>query len=125
MLLTSARSLAASTASEIRRLKPATVYILGPESAIDATVAAKIAALGTKVVRVAATDRYAMASRVATIGVGLARARGVKVDTAYLVNGLDYPDAYVTSPLTIKTSRPILCASRETLPPRRSRRCRR
>ncbi len=117
ILLTSAHSLAASTSAEIKRLKPATVYVLGPTSAIDAVVASRIAALGTKVVRVTGADRYATASRAATIGVGLARGRGVAVDTAYVVNGLDFPDAYATAPITIKTSRPILGASLKSLPP--------
>jgi putative cell wall-binding protein len=116
VLLASAHVLPSCTAAEIKRLKPGVVYILGSTWSIDSKVAAAIQALGPRVVRVTGADRYALASRVATIGVGLARSRGVAVDTAYLVNGLDYPDAFATSALAVKSSRPILCASAVSLP---------
>jgi len=116
VLLASAHVLPACTASEIKRLHPKVVYVLGSTWAVDSKVAAAIQALGPKVVRVTGADRYALASRVATMGVSLARARGAVVDTAYLVNGQDYPDAFATSALTMKSSRPILCASAVSLP---------
>ncbi len=121
VLLTPAHTLSAATAAEIKRLKPAKVYVMGSTSAIDNVVASKIAALGTKVVRVSGADRYATASRAATMGAGLARERGLAVDTAYIVNGADFPDAYATAPITIKTGRPILCASVTSLPRSTSR----
>lgn len=116
VLLSSGASLPASTSAEIKRLKPTTVYVLGPTTVISNTVAYKIAALGPKIVRLSASDRYAMASRVATLGVSLSRSAGKSVDTAYLVNGLDFPDAFATSPITVRTSRPIVCASARTVP---------
>jgi putative cell wall-binding protein len=116
ILLTPAHSLPASTAAEIVRLKPAKVYVMGSPSVIDATVASRIASLGAKVVRIKGPDRYATASIAATTGVNAAKARGVAVDTAYVVNGLDYVDAYATSPITVKTSRPILLAAPKYLP---------
>jgi hypothetical protein len=116
VLLTSAHSLAASTTAEIKRLKPATVYVLGSASVVDDAVAAKIAALGPKVVRLSGADRYATASMAATTGVTLARNRGMTVDTAYLVTGADFPDAFAASPVVVKTGRPILCATATGLP---------
>ena len=116
VLLTPAHLLASSTAAEIRRLKPATVYVLGSTTVIDANVASKIAALGPKVVRLSGVDRYAIASRVATVGVRLARSQGVNPDTAYIVTGVDFPDAFAVSPITVHTSRPILCATVTSLP---------
>ncbi len=116
VLLASARALPPATAAEIKRLQPKTVYVLGSTTTINSSVYAAIAALGPKVVRLQAPDRYALASRIATTGVAIARERGVAVDTAYLVNALDYPDAYATSPVTMKTSRPILGASSRSLP---------
>jgi putative cell wall-binding protein len=115
VLLTAAHSLPAATTAEIRRLKPEVVYLLGSTWAVDATVSSRIAALGPEVVRVVGADRYAMAAREATLGVALARARGQVVDTAYLVSGLDFPEAFAASSIAAKTSRPIVCSSSKAI----------
>ena len=97
VLLTPAHSLATSTAAEIKRLRPrlSTCWARRQPSTTRSRPSSRP---GTKVVRVGGYDRYVMASIVRREASGSPKAEGTKVDTAYLVNGVDFPDAYAAAP---------------------------
>jgi hypothetical protein len=116
LLLTATDALPSATAAEIVRLKPATVYVLGGPATVTDRVITAIEARGPTVVRLGGADRYATACSAAGKAVGIARASGRTVDTAYLATGLDYPDALAVSPVSARTGRPVLLTQTNAVP---------
>lgn len=87
LFLTGGSSLDSRVASALTRFVPTTktVYIVGGESAVSASVANSIRALGYEVVRLAGPDRYATSVAVARDGIGA-------TTTLVAATGLDFPD---------------------------------
>lgn len=111
LLLTMPRSLPASTASEITRLKPKTVYVLGGTGSVTASVTARIASLGPKVVRVGGRDRYDTAALAASQTAAVLKVSKRTVDTVYLATGANFSDALAVSPISTRLARPVLLTS--------------
>ena len=105
LLLTEPGELPSSTAAELERLAPSTVFVLGGTSAVSDAVVAAIQARGLSVTRIAGADRYATAALIATTIFGQA-------DTVYLATGLNFPDALVAAAMGI----PILLLPAGTVP---------
>ncbi|HEY3318580.1 MAG TPA: cell wall-binding repeat-containing protein [Coriobacteriia bacterium] len=116
LLLTSPSTLPTVTKDELARLHPASIVVLGAESAISATVTAEATAaatVGTATVearRIGGADRYETAALIAE-EVGLPANGRVAV-----VSGRDFPDALSLSPYAGVLGMPILLASGDTLP---------
>ena len=112
VLLVSGATLPSSTATELGRLAPKHLVVLGGPLAVpDAAVAAAVSAAGgAPVTRLAGADRYATAAAVsaATFSPGAA--------TAYLATGLTFPDALAGS-AAAGGHGPVLLASGDTLTP--------
>ncbi|MFA5786734.1 MAG: cell wall-binding repeat-containing protein [Actinomycetota bacterium] len=87
LLLTASDQLTPTTSSEIDRLAPMEVLIVGGETAVSSTVAAQIAGKGRSVTRIAGADRYATAAAVAQ-RMGLATS-GPGQGHVLLASGLD------------------------------------
>ncbi len=104
VLLATAASLPAATATELRRLKPKTVVIVGGTGVVGTSVGTAITALGPAVTRVAGRDRYATAKAVA-------ETYFADSATALVATGEDFPDALVGAPLAAKLDAPILLDS--------------
>lgn len=65
LLLTQRDVLPAATESEIRRLAPDRIYVIGGTAVVSDAVVAKLRGLAAEVVRIAGVDRYATAANVA------------------------------------------------------------
>jgi putative cell wall-binding protein/outer membrane protein assembly factor BamB len=109
LLLTSPTSLPAATSTEIVRLHPSAIVVLGGLTAVSAQVAAaaQTAGGGIPVSRLQGADRYQTADAVATVLVqvngGMTASNGV-----LLATGLDFPDALAGGAWAGKTDRPLL-----------------
>jgi hypothetical protein len=110
LLLTSGDSLPAGTKAELARVIGAgeTVYLLGGDSAIPASVEAELHTLGYQTVRLAGTDRYATA-------VAVADALG-DPGTVLLATGVNYPDALAAGPAAAHANGVVLLSDGATMP---------
>jgi putative cell wall-binding protein len=122
MLLTAGKSLPAATAAELARLKPRRIFVLGGEKTVSAAVQTKLAAYAPVVTRLGGPDRFYTSALVARQAVAEAKVSthtppaSRTVETAFLATGLNFPDALAASPLSAKTSRPILLTLKDTVP---------
>lgn len=100
----------AAVVSELRRLEPSTVVLLGGTAVLGEDVADHVRSLvGADVVRVAGPDRWATA---AAIGERLAPS-----EHAYVVEGTAaWPDAVSVGAVAASTGSPILLSGRDTVP---------
>ena len=110
MLLTLRNELPGPTATELARLRPAKIVILGGTSAVSAAVAQRLATYTGNVVRLAGADRYATAARVssATFSPG--------VPVAYVATGTSFPDALSGGVAAGRQGGPVLLTSPTGLP---------
>ena len=109
LLLTKRSTLPKSMTSEILRLKPKRVFILGSTSAISDGVAKRIATVcKTSVTRIGGSDRYETAILIARATIAKARADKRTVDTVFVTTGANFPDALAASPISAKTARPVI-----------------
>lgn len=102
LLLTDRASLPASVRTEIVRLQPSLIVILGGEGAVSSRVQQQLAALAPQVRRDAGADRYDTARKIA-----LANFSG-GATTAYLANGGNFPDALAASAAAGAAGAPVL-----------------
>jgi len=104
LLLSTPSALSASTASEVDRLQPSRVYILGGNSAISAAAETSVrrAAPAATVTRLAGTDRYGTSIAVAD-AVWPSKARAV-----FLATGAGFADALSGAPAAHVNEAPIL-----------------
>ena len=102
LLYTAGTTLPPATQAELQRvLAPGkTVYVLGGTSAIPASIAAQLTALGYTVVRVSGQDRYATAVAVADL-LG-------DPTTVFLATSANFADALAAGPASAKVNGAIL-----------------
>ena len=112
MLLTMRTELPAATATELTRLRPAKIVILGGTSVVSTTVANRLASYATTgaVSRLAGADRYATAAAVSRS----AFAPGVPV--AYVATGTSFPDALAGGVAAGRQRGPVLLVAPTALP---------
>ena len=103
LLLTRATTLPPSVASEIARLKPAKIVVVGGTGRVSMTVTAEIRKIvpGAAMSRIAGIDRYETSRLLATTYFGGAT-------TAYIATGESYPDAMAASALGAALDRPVI-----------------
>jgi putative cell wall-binding protein len=88
LLLTPSASLPAAVRTEISRLTPQKIVVVGGAGAVSNTVFAQLQGLAGSVVRYSGTDRYQTSQTI------LDRVFGAEgVSTLYVATGTDYPDA--------------------------------
>lgn len=86
LLLVAPTAIPASVVTELKRLKPLNIYVVGGTGAVSASVAAQLASYGP-VHRLAGVDRFDTSRVIAkTFFTG-------PVTTAYIATGFNYPDA--------------------------------
>jgi len=109
VLLTRTYALPPVVASEILRLAPDTVYVLGGTGAISTSVEAQLVQMlptSVKVTRLAGPDRYATATQVAREVITL---QGQNYDgTALFATGANFPDALAGAPIAAAKGEPIV-----------------
>jgi putative cell wall-binding protein len=87
LLLTYPGELPASVSSEIQRLEPQTIVVVGGTASVSASVVADLEPLAENVVRVSGTDRFATSRAIANY------AFDDGASTAYIATGANFPDA--------------------------------
>jgi hypothetical protein len=112
LLLATTRGIPAVVSTEIARRHPSVAYLLGGTSQLSSTVESQLRALGvTTVRRIAGSDRYDTAARIATTMAHTAV-------PAVIANGEDSDlfDALGVSGPAARTGRPILLVRRTSVP---------
>lgn len=111
ILLTDPSQLPGSTRSELIRLDPSEVVVLGGTGAIGETVLDQVrnALPGAVVRRLAGADRFATAALVSADTF-------VVADRVYVANAFDFPDALVGAPAAIVSLGPLLLVTSTSVP---------
>ncbi len=109
MLLTEPDRVPAAIATELRRLAPKRIFLLGGTASVDAGVAADLADIAP-VERLWGDDRYDTALAISK------RIFGTDRPAMMIATGANYPDALAGSAQATRTRGPILLSRRDTLP---------
>lgn len=107
LLLTPTSSVPRGVLAELRRLRPDVIVAIGGEAAISAQAERQLEGVADTV-RLAGTDRYATAARVAD-------AWGDTVSRVYVATGENYPDALAAVPTAFGDG-PVVLTRRDRLP---------
>jgi peptidoglycan-N-acetylglucosamine deacetylase len=110
MLLTRSTSLPDSTRTELERLAPDRIMVIGGTTAVSSAVASELAGIAT-VERVAGDTRYTTALAVS------ARVFGPDRPGVMVATGLSWPDALASGPAVRFTRGPVLLSTGTTMPP--------
>jgi putative cell wall-binding protein len=111
ILLVAQTGIPAATASELNRLKPGQIVVLGGTGAVSSQVQTQLGSYTSgSVIRLAGSDRYATAAAVSKAHF----APGVPI--AYVATGLNFPDALAGGPAAATAGGPILLTSPDVLP---------
>lgn len=111
ILLTQKDRLPSSTASELRRLKPSIVYVLGGPAAVSDAVLSELEPLAHRfVARIAGDDRYATAAETSRYTFD------PDVSVAYVASGLTFADALSGGAAGGPQQGPVLLVEPGTLP---------
>jgi putative cell wall-binding protein len=111
VLLTAPNDLPDATATELARLQPDQVYVVGGTGAVSSAVASALAQYSSRpVVRLAGADRYATAAAVsrATFSAG--------VPAAFVASGSVFADALAGGPAAVAAGGPMLLVKPDGIP---------
>jgi len=113
ILLVKQGTLPGATATELARLKPSKIVILGGTSAVSSAVADALRRYATSgsVTRLAGADRYATAVQVSRASYGSAGS-----DAAFIATGSNFPDGLAGGPVAALVPGPILLVNPTRLP---------
>lgn len=110
ILLTQPTVLPPAIATELTRLQPVEVLVVGGPSAVSPAVLAAIeGATGVEPTRLAGPTRYETAAAIVPFGFSDA-------DTVYVVSGSSFPDALAAGAPGGRAGRPVLLATQTALP---------
>ena len=113
LLLVNQSSIPAATIAELERLQPYQIFVLGGTGVVSAGVMSLLQQYDHPssggVVRLSGPDRFATAAEVST---GFAPG----VPTAFVANGLNFPDALAGVPASAVFGGPLLLATRTSIP---------
>ena len=111
ILLVAPDRIPAPTATELGRLRPQRIVVLGGEAAVSGDVAHALDAYTDgAVTRISGPDRFATAAAIATATFD------APVDVAYVATGEGFADALAGGPLATRTHGPVLLTARDWLP---------
>lgn len=110
ILLVSPTSLPAVTRQEIQRLGAAKAYILGGVKAVNNDVDAALRGMGLTVERIAGSNRYDTAARIA------AQVSPYGSQAVVIANGHSFPDALSAAPYAAVAGYPVLLVERDSIP---------
>ncbi|MDR6971700.1 cell wall-binding repeat-containing protein [Leifsonia shinshuensis] len=109
VLLTAPGALPVATSTELKRLKPERIVMLGGDAAVSAGVETSLKDMSSaSVTRVAGSNRFETAAMATSVF-----APGVPV--AYVANGYNFPDALAGGPAASIAGGPVLLTSQGTL----------
>ncbi|CAM5322027.1 GH25 family lysozyme [Leifsonia shinshuensis] len=101
VLLSQASVVPAATITELQRLQPAKIVLVGGPNAITDSAMAQLTALGVPVVRIGGVDRYDTSRLVASYAFPSANG-------AYVAAGTGFVDALSAAPVAAKSGRPLI-----------------
>ena len=111
LLLSDPSTLPDATRSELSRLRPSRIVILGGPASVSPQVAAALGAYTAgSVTRLAGADRYATAVAVSQA------AFGPGIDAVYVATGANFPDALAASAAAARARAPVLLVGRTAIP---------
>jgi putative cell wall-binding protein len=110
ILLTAPKALPAVTRQEIVRLGAARAIILGGAGAVSNDVADALRGMGLEVERIAGSDRFDTAARIA------ARVAPNGISTAVIASGRNFPDALAVAPYAAAAGYPVLLVEPASVP---------
>jgi trimeric autotransporter adhesin len=113
ILLTAPSQLAPETLAEIRRLNPDTIYIIGGNSAVSESTENFLKTEFKQVTRIKGDNRYTTAISIAD----QMNVHGASFDSAFIVQGTNFPDALSAGAYAAMRGEPILLTPPSTLPP--------
>jgi putative cell wall-binding protein/heat shock protein HslJ len=109
VLLSTQSQLPAATRSELDRLAPAEIVIVGGESAVGPEVEGELTTYADSVARVAGVDRFATAAAVSTH-------RGTAPEKGFVATGETFPDVLAAAPAAITADAALLLTGKDALP---------
>jgi hypothetical protein len=110
ILLTATTGIPNATATELTRLTPARIVILGGVGVIPAAIASQLASYTSgSVTRIAGTDRYATS-------VAISKANFSSASVVYVATGSNYPDALAGGPAAGAQHVPLLLVGSSSVP---------
>jgi putative cell wall-binding protein len=112
ILLTRSDRVPAPIATELGRLKPKRIVVLGSAGVVTAEVQSRLEAFTT-----GSVDRWSGSDRFASAGDFSSNTFAPGVDVAYIATGYDFPDALSAAPIAGMTRGPVLLARPSSLPP--------
>lgn len=104
LLLTSPGAVPASVLAEVKRLAPKRIVVVGGASAVSDAVVRQLAAVQSNVVRIAGSDRFETARKLAQYAFPSATG-------AYFASGLNYPDALSAASAAASAGQPVVLVS--------------
>jgi putative cell wall-binding protein len=112
VLLATRSGIPAATATELGRLAPARIVVLGGSSVLDDAVLAALRPFATTgdVQRLAGADRYSTSVAVSRF------AYGAGSETAFVTTGLAFPDGLASGPVAALVPGPVLLVAPDRLP---------
>jgi putative cell wall-binding protein len=111
ILLVTRDRVPASVASELQRLDPNTLVLLGGTAAIASSVKSDLESLtGASVQRLAGGDRYATAAAIS------AASFGSDTRVVFVTTGNNFPDAVAGAPAAHRLGAPMLLLQSDTVP---------
>ncbi|MEO7296344.1 MAG: cell wall-binding repeat-containing protein, partial [Candidatus Limnocylindria bacterium] len=112
ILLVGPQALPAATASELARLNPDQIIVMGGTSVVSDAVLQQLKPYAASVRRVAGADRYATA-----VNLSATTFAANSVGTAYVAVGSAFPDGLAAGPVAGRTGSPLLLVMSDSLPP--------
>lgn len=110
VLLTHPTSLPAATSAELDRLDPAEIVVVGGTGSVSEGVVTQLRSKTSgSVTRVFGGDRFATAAAVA-------RHAFASAGTAYVANGMTFPDALAGVPAAVRERAPLLLVTKTAVP---------
>jgi trimeric autotransporter adhesin len=113
ILLTVPSQLGSTTLAEIQRLNPDKIYLIGGKNAISESTESMLQAAGYTVQRISGDTRYTTAISIAD----QMNAHGASFDTAFIVQGTNFPDALSAGAYAAMRGEPILLTPTNSFPP--------
>lgn len=112
ILITGKDNLPDDILSEIKRLNPTDILLLGGENSISAGVLDTLSQNGYNVRRISGANRYQTSVEIATV-----LRDSYKSNTICIASGENYPDALALTPVAISQKSPILLLGRDSIDP--------
>jgi YVTN family beta-propeller protein len=110
VLLTTRDELPDAVATELARLKPRKIVVMGGTNSISASVQTALGAYSTSVTRIDGADRYAVSAALS------ARVYTPGVPVAYIASGQTFPDALSGTAVAGRFHGPVLLVTKDGVP---------